>query len=721
MVPGSRVQKKRHSRLKRLISRVRAGSGRSRINYGMQIQQAQDMFRGLAENSMVGVYIARQDVYHFVNQRMSDLTGYTRRELLNEVSVLDLVAEEDRPRMRDSIRLRLTGATRMTQMECRIFRKDGSLIDVEIFGSKMRLGGELVTIGSVIDISDRKRGEAANRMAALVYQSSSEAMVVTDASGFIESINPAFSAITGYRAEEVVGRKISILSSGRQSNEFYQSMWNAISETGTWRGDIWNRRKNGEEYAEHLAINSSFDEKGRVCNRIGVFSDITLKKQDDAKIWKQANYDYLTGLPNRPLLHDRLTHAVARSDRSGLALALIFIDLDFFKEVNDSFGHDMGDELLRQAAQRLSAVVRATDTVARLGGDEFVMLLGDVRSADVTHRVCRAILACLEEPFILGAAQTTISASVGVALYPEDAQDATTLLQLADLAMYASKDKGRHQYCFFQGEMQEGALVRRQLSRDLGLALNEGQFHLQFQPIIDARTGRIRKAEALLRWSHPVLGLVSPAQFIPMAEDSGVINSVGNWVFREAVRQAALWQTIADPDFQMSLNLSPAQFQQQGLDIKEWLVHLEELGLSGAHIVVEITEKLLIESTPHIERQLMAFRDAGVQISLDDFGTGYSSLPYLKKFDIDYIKIDRVFVEHVARSADDLALCEAIVAMAHKLGLKVVAEGVETEVQHVLMQSASCDFMQGYFYAKPMDAPAFEQLLLEQQEAVLMA
>lgn len=719
MVPGLRVKKKRQSRLERLIVRERTGVGHSCFMDRKRARRGENMYRKLTENAMVGVYIARRGAFHFANRRMVEMSGYTRRELLRDVAVLDFIAAEDRERVRESIQARLSRSARTTRLECRVRRKDGTLLDVEIFGSTMRLGGERVTIGSVVDISDRKRADAANRMAALVYQSSSEAMVVTDASGYIQSINPAFSEITGYSVDEVVGRKISILSSGRQGNEFYQAMWKSISQTGSWQGDIWNRRKDGEEYAERLVINTSFDENGQVCNRIGVFSDITTKKNDDAKIWQQANFDYLTGLPNRPLMHDRLGLAIERANRSGLSLGLIFIDLDYFKDVNDSLGHDMGDELLSQVAERLISIVRATDTVARLGGDEFVMLVGEVHEVAVVQRVCRAILSRLMEPFDLGPSTVTISASVGAALYPDNARDPSVLLQNADLAMYASKDKGRNQYCFFQSEMQEGALVRRQLLRDLGLALEEGQFQLHYQPIVDMDTRRVKKAEALLRWAHPVLGMISPGHFIPMAEDTGVISGVGNWVFREAIRQAALWQAYVDPDFQMSINVSPAQFQQ-GLDAHAWLTQLEEVGLSGKDIVVEITERWLIESTPLVEQKLAALQEAGVQIALDDFGTGHSSLPSLRKLDIDYIKIDRSFVQHAARNKEDLTLCEAIIVMARKMKLKVVVEGVEQEDQHQLMKRAGCDYAQGYLYSKPLDAAAFEQLLATQRTASLV-
>ncbi|NYT62346.1 EAL domain-containing protein [Alcaligenaceae bacterium] len=676
-----------------------------------RLQRAEAMFRGMAENTMVGVYIVQDGRFRFVNATMADMFSYERHEMLASLDAYAIFPEEDRRKIRDHVDRRLGDGAPSRPQERRGRRKDGSIINLEVFGSVMELDGERVIMGVAMDITGRKEVEASVRMAALVYQNSSEAMVVTDATGIIINVNPAFSAITGYGADEVIGSKLSILSSGRHDKTFYQAMWHALSNSGKWQGDIWNRRKNGEEYAERLTINTSYNDDGSVRCRIGLFSDITKKKQSDAFIWRQANYDHLTGLPNRQLFQDRLERAIVRSDRSGLSMALVFLDLDFFKDINDTLGHSMGDELLKQVATRLSSCVRATDTVARLGGDEFTIIVGDLHDYEVAERICQETLRHLALPYYLGDEAATISTSMGVTFYPNDGADAQELLKNADLAMYAAKDKGRNQFCYFTPAMQQNAHNRRQLLRDLVDALDQKQFVLHYQPIVALGTGHIHKAEALIRWIHPELGLVSPADFIPFAEDSGIIVEIGDWVFSEAAKQAALWRTSHYPDFQIAVNVSPAQFMAEGLSHEAWLAQLQELNLPGGSIAVEITERLLMDASEEISSKLLAFRDAGIQVALDDFGTGYSSLSYLKKFDIDYIKIDQSFVRNLGPDTDDMALCEAIIVMAHRLGLTVIAEGVETREQCELLVRAGCDYGQGYLFSRPVPAEQFSALL----------
>lgn len=676
-----------------------------------RLQQAEAMFRGIAENTMVGVYIVQDGRFRFVNATMANMFCYERHEMLSTLDAYAIFPEEDRAKVKAHTYQRLNGEVPSTGQERRGRRKDGSIINLEIFGSVMELDGEQVTMGMAMDITERKEVEASARMAALVYQNSSEAMVVTDGGGVIVNVNPAFSAITGYGADEVIGNKLSLLSSGRHDKAFYQAMWHALNNSGKWQGDVWNRRKNGEEYAERLSINTSYNDDGTVRCRIGLFSDITKKKQSDAFIWRQANYDHLTGLPNRQLFQDRLDRAIARSNRSGLPMALVFLDLDFFKDVNDTLGHGMGDELLKQVAGRLNACVRATDTVARLGGDEFTIIVGELHDCEVAERICEATLRELAQPYYLGEEAASISTSMGVTFYPDDGEDAQELLKNADLAMYAAKDKGRNQFCYFTPIMQQNAHNRRQLLRDLVGAMDQSQFVLHYQPIVELSSGRIQKAEALIRWIHPELGQISPADFIPFAEDAGIIVGIGDWVFREAARQVALWRASYNHDFQISVNVSPVQFMAEGLSHEAWLAQLQELNLSGQSIVVEITERLLMDAGAQVSSKLLAFRDAGIQVALDDFGTGYSSLSYLKKFDIDYIKIDQSFVRNLGPDTEDMALCEAIIVMAHKLGLTVIAEGVETREQRDLLVRAGCDYGQGYLFSPPVAAEQFSALL----------
>ncbi|WP_345797385.1 EAL domain-containing protein [Castellaniella sp. MT123] len=549
-------------------------------------------------------------------------------------------------------------------------------------------------------------------LASLVYRSTSEGMLVLDPRGVILDVNPAFVSLRGRAESDVVGRHVRCLNSPCHDREFYRVMWRTVMETGSWQGEHWGQHVNGELYPEWLSINTSFNDQGEVHRRVMIFSNIAEIKQAEAIIWKQANFDRLTDLPNRQMFHDRLEQSILKARRTGGRIGLLFLDLDRFKEINDTLGHAMGDELLKEASRRLSACVRQSDTVARLGGDEFTVLLDGVHEPRDVERLTRAILRSLAEPFRLGVETVFISTSIGITFYPDDATDAETLLNNADQAMYSAKAEGRNRSCYFTLSMQERAQKRMRLVNDLHLALDQNQFSLDFQPIVDLRSGRVVKAETLLRWHHPVRGLVSPAEFIPLAEETGIIRPLGDWVFCEATRQISEWRNRFDRDIQVSVNISPAQLRHEGLDLAFWSTHLNTLGLASRHVIIEITEGLLIDSgDDRIRLQLEAFRTAGMQVALDDFGTGYSSLSYLRKFDIDFLKIDQSFVANLSRGSADHALCEAIILLAHKLGLSVVAEGIETPRQYDLLAAAGCDFGQGYLFARPMAAHMFEGLL----------
>lgn len=548
-------------------------------------------------------------------------------------------------------------------------------------------------------------------LAASVYEVSGEAMMVTDADNHILSINPAFTKITGYTPEEIIGKDPKILYSGLQDNKFYKAIWKEVTTTGQWQGELWNRRKSGEDYLEFLTINTIYHENGSVHRWVALFSDITQKKQSEDLIWEQANFDLLTGLPNRQLFHDRLDQEIKKAQRAGQALAVLFLDLDQFKEVNDTLGHNVGDILLTEAAKRVTDCVRATDTVARLGGDEFTIILGNLDDPTSVERVARSILQKLAEPFQLGEDVAYVSASIGITLYPEDATDIDVLLKNADQAMYTAKDQGRNRYHYFTASMQEAAQAKKRITSDLRDAVANNEFLLHYQPIIELATGAIYKAEALIRWQHPTRGLVGPIEFIPIAEETGMINDIGNWVFTEAAKQVKLWRASHHAAFQISVNKSPVQFHAAGNTHVGWIDYLRQLDLPGQSIAVEITEGLLLDIRTTVTDQLLEFRKAGMQISIDDFGTGYSSLSYLKKFDIDYVKIDQSFTSNLKPGSSDMVLCEAIIVMAHKLGMKVIAEGVETAEQRDLLLAADCDYGQGYLFSRPVPAPEFEKLL----------
>ncbi|NLC37169.1 MAG: EAL domain-containing protein [Alcaligenaceae bacterium] len=680
-----------------------------------ELYRTSAMFRGLARNAVTGVFVIDGNMrFRYVNSKLAQMFGYQAEEMASNLTVPDLLVEADlnggwKQTPADDGQRSSGSAT--SHYETRARHRDGSFLDLEVFASRMVLDGAPAIIGIALNVTERKKAEASIRRAALVYANTSEAVVVTDFSGTVIDVNPAFTVITGYTAQETIGQPISLLSSGRQDAAFYQAMWRSLLETGKWTGDIWNRRKDGTEYAERLTIDTSYNEDGTVNCRIGVFSDVTAERLKEETVWQQANFDHLTALPNRQMFHDELQRAMEHADRAGHSLALIYLDLDLFKEVNDSLGHDMGDELLKQVAKRLNLAIRQNDLVARLGGDEFVLILSHVNDLSGIEDVCHRVLKTVAEPYMLRHNVVTVSASLGVTQYPRDGSNVVELLQNADLAMYSAKDAGRNQYRHFSPLMQQEAQERRELLRHLLHAQERDEFELYFQPIVELSTRKISKAEALIRWHHSERGLIPPGDFIPLAEDSGLIVPIGDWVFRQAAAQAAKWRQSVGRNFQVSVNVSPEQLMSEDLNPDAWLACVNSQGMPGSAVVVEITERVLMKVEDGIKRKLLSFRDAGVQVALDDFGTGYSSLAYLKRFDIDFIKIDQLFVRNITTDADDLALCQAMIAMAHRLGLKVVAEGVEDEAQHALLEQAGCDYAQGYLYSRPVPVAAFEQLV----------
>jgi diguanylate cyclase (GGDEF)-like protein/PAS domain S-box-containing protein len=557
---------------------------------------------------------------------------------------------------------------------------------------------------------ERKRAEEQLNLANMVYSASTEAIFVADAHDCLIAVNPAFERLTGYSAREAIGRPARFLKAERNPSDLQERIDEALENTGHWQGDVWSRRKNGEIYAESLTITSIRDDNGNPRYRVALFSDITEKKNTEQAVWLQANNDALTNLPNRRLFRDRLMQDIARAARSRQQVALLFLDLDHFKQVNDVLGHDAGDTLLIEAAQRIRACVRDSDTVARLGGDEFTVILYGGDCVAVAERVCAQMLASLTQPFQLGKEKAYISASIGITLYPDDARDIEGLLKNADQAMYAAKEVGRNAYSWFTAELQEAAQARHALANDLRSALPNKEFELYFQPIINMENEHPAKAEVLLRWCHPVRGMISPDEFIPVAEEIGLISEIGDWVLSEAARLACDWPTVNGEAVCLSINKSPRQFAAQDC-AERWIAALAETGFDPQRTIFEITESTIIQDRHSVSEKLARLRDAGIRIAIDDFGTGYSSLAYLKKFPIDYLKIDRSFVRDISTDNSDRALCEAIITIANLMNMQVVAEGVENTEQRDFLFNVGCDFCQGYLYSPPLSAWDFVEFL----------
>lgn len=552
------------------------------------------------------------------------------------------------------------------------------------------------------------------RIAATAFESQ-ESMMVTDAKDVILRINQAFTESTGYTAAEVVGQTPRLLKSDRHDADFYRSMWETIHRTGSWQGEIWDRRKNGEVYPKWLTISAVKNDVGTVTHYVSVHFDISERKKAEEKIHDLAFFDQLTGLPNRTLLLDRLNQAMSASIRSDSFGALLLIDLDNFKTLNDTLGHDMGDMLLLQVAQRLTACVRAGETVARLGGDEFVVMLANlgVLETDAATRariVSEKIRSSLCQTYQLNSIVHHITPSIGATLFKGHHVSIDDLVKQADLAMYKSKEAGRNTIRFFDPVMQASIVERVALEADLRRAIVENQFLLHYQAQV-VGAGRIMGAEALLRWQHPQNGMVSPAEFIPLAEETRLILPLGLWVLETACAQLAVWATQPKmADLTLAVNVSVHQFREADF-VDQVLAVLETTGANPQRLKLELTESLLVENVQDIIEKMFALKAKGVGFSLDDFGTGYSSLSYLKRMPLDQLKIDQSFVRDVLSDPNDAAIARTIVALAQNLGLSVIAEGVETEEQRAFLASAGCHAYQGYFFSRPLPIDGFEEFV----------
>jgi diguanylate cyclase (GGDEF)-like protein/PAS domain S-box-containing protein len=596
----------------------------------------------------------------------------------------------------------------------------GQRIWVHAVGTSRWLHGRLLTRTSVVqNITESKLARAAlldseNRW-KLALESSGDGVWDWHIPSGVEFYSKRLIEMYGFEEGEVASKALTLDRRTHPEDRAQMDLdrdWHFQGLTPTYANEHRVLCKDGSwKWVLSRGMVISRDEQGKPLRMIGTHTDITKRKDAEALIRQQAFFDALTGLPNRRMLRDRLEQEIRRSKRDQQQLAILFIDLDHFKEVNDTLGHDSGDQLLVEAAKRIKDCVRDADTVARMGGDEFTVILTDIANTDHLEPLLQKILRSMDALFQLGDEQVFVSASIGITLYPLDGTEIEDLYKNADQALYVAKGEGRNRFSFFTPALQEAALTRVRLANDLRTALADKQFRVLYQPIVELATGSIHKAEALIRWQHPKRGLVSPAAFIPIAESSGMIVDIGEWVFQQAAAQVQQWRQSLHPEFQISVNRSPVQFRHDDSGRAAWGLQMQAMGLPGEALVVEITEGLLLDANAIVGEQLLAMRDAGIKVSLDDFGTGYSSLAYLQKFDIDFIKIDQSFVRHLVPGSTDLALCRAIIVMAHALGMQVIAEGVETEQQRDLLQAAGCDYAQGYLFARPISAAELETLV----------
>jgi diguanylate cyclase (GGDEF)-like protein/PAS domain S-box-containing protein len=635
--------------------------------------------------------------------------GWSRADLIGKTSLE--IGFWPTQQVREVWLAEITRQQRVIDYETIWLHKSGSRHHVILSSETIELNGQRCILTYVADISIRRRAEADLRLAAAAFESQ-EGMVITDAQGIILRVNRAFIDSTGYNAEEVLGQTPRILRSGRHDDEFYRQMWATITETGTWQGEIWDRRKNGEIYPKWLTITAVKDETGAVTHYIGTHLDITERKRSEERIKALAFYDQLTGLPNRTLLVDRLRQARIAGLRSGDYGALLFIDLDNFKTLNDTFGHDRGDQLLRQVASRLTQAVRLEDTVARIGGDEFVVVLSalgdvDATAASVAEMVADKILAVLNTPYMLSDAVHRSSASIGVTLFQGERLGIDELMKQADLAMYKSKESGRNLVRFFDPTLESAVRARAELEDDLRAALEQGLLQLYYQPQV-ADQGHLTGAEALVRWNHPIRGVVSPADFIPLAEETGLILPLGQFVLDTACRQLVAW--AGQPGFDhlsIAVNVSARQLHQEDFVALVQAI-LARTGANPARLKLELTESLLVDNVQETIGKMLALREMGIGFALDDFGTGYSSLSYLKRLPLDQLKIDQSFVRDVLDDPSDATIARTIVALARTLGLGVIAEGVETAAQLEFLRAAGCYAYQGYFFSRPLPLFDFE-------------
>ena len=639
--------------------------------------------------------------FDYVSPRWCEINGLDRDEVIHSVdAALAIIHPDELEGFLDLYR----HPSDKLLWEGRARTKDGDVRWLHIEAQPTWLdNGDILWDGIQYDITEVKRGEESLRITASVFDASQEAIIITDADNAIIDVNPAFVRITGYRREEALGKNPSLLRSGRQSPEFYKSMWKALQEQGSWRGEIWNRRKNGEIYPEMLSINTVYDEHGNVQRHVGIFSDISHIKQHEAELSRVAHYDSLTGIPNRVLLADRMKQAIAQTSREQEMMAVCYLDLDGFKPINDNLGHDAGDRVLVEIARRIAATIRGGDTVARLGGDEFVILLLGLRMAEECVGTLERLLHEIAQPIAIDESSVSIGASIGVSIYPLDNEEADTLLRHADQAMYLAKQAGKHRFHIYDPSLDQRARDYNEFMKSIRQALELGQFELYYQPKINLRTKQLLGAEALIRWRHPQRGVLPPSEFLHAIENTELDIRVGEWVVDTALAQLREWRQ-AGLDIEISINISGYHLESPGFVemLGQKLAHFPSL--PAGKLQIEVLETTALEDVATVNDIIRACHELGVWFALDDFGTGYSSLSYLSRLPVDVLKIDQSFVRDMLEDRGDRAIVQGIIALAEAFERQIVAEGIETPEHYRTLVELGCEIGQGYYIARPMPA-----------------
>lgn len=698
-----------------LLARV-GGLLKERRRVGQRMHRLEERFRATFEQAAVGIaHVAPDGRWLRVNSKLCDILGYTKEELMGG-RFQDLTAPEDLQSDLQQVQRLLRGEEAHYVIDKRYRRKDGVTIWARLTVSLVRDEADRPDyfISVVEDITARRAAEERLRQAAAVFESASEGVMITSLDGALLAVNQAFCDITGFSRREALGQTPRMLRSNRHGREFFQSLWANLRRAGRWQGEVWNRRKSGEIYPAWMTISTVYDARRKPVQYVALFTDVSQIRRSEEQLARLAHYDPLTELPNRLLLQSRLEHALERAHRAGGRVAVLFINLDRFQNVNDSLGHVVGDQLLAKVAQRLRRRVREEDSLGRFGGDEFLLILESIPRPDAVAAAAQDLLNELSAMFELAdGMELYVGASIGIGMFPDDGNTATDILRNADAALHQAKAQGRNRFCFYAASMNADALANLELERSLRHALERREFVLYYQLKVDARTGSVCGAEALIRWKR-AQGVESPARFIPLAEASGMIVPIGAWVIDEVARQQRSWRDAGLETCRIALNVSARQFRAG--DLRDVVADaLSRHGVHASCMELELTESMLMDDPLQTMSTMEQLKQLGVHLALDDFGTGYSSFGYLSRFPIDALKIDQSFVRNIVTERESALIAVSIIDLAHNMGLKVVAEGIETREQLEYLSARGCDEMQGYLFSRPLEASAFERVLQEKR------